>query len=351
MFPLYKRNLPLILSLIFSFLLVKSDTTTIYQCPDDVTYLKRRVCAIKSAGINSNINYLNIYSNCRSEEFCSKYSDDLYTCVKKVELLKIGKKCNLNEECRTGLCENNKCKAKGTGESCTADAECGNGSGCAENGSGKHCAELAKNEGDACGPAVGKICGYGLKCHDNKCTKFGSLEDGAAADKDTEEILCKSGIVYVNKCDSVVTATECTSDSHTAIINFKNAGQKTFNCIKSNYAEDGTTINYYHDYYSLRTDIFKEYLEEFNKVDLDDLYDNDKYDIETHGEGLGKWKLKKMYLKYKNFGYLKYYNLIDDEGEVNSDNSCVYDYYIKEQLSSFMTINVLFGLCLFAMLF
>ena len=72
-----------------------------------------------------------------------------------------------------------------------------------------------------------------------------------------------------------------------------------------------------------KTLVFRKYIDKFNE-----LYDVDKlkksqYFIEGY---FNEHELTELYIKYKNYEYLRAYEIIDFEGNVNGLYSCEYDF-------------------------
>ena len=82
-----------------------------YKCLKDDIKIED-ICAIEGSLteedeetlLPTTTNYLYIKDNCDADELCKKMEDSiLYQCFPKIEKLKIGEKCSVNEECYTGF--------------------------------------------------------------------------------------------------------------------------------------------------------------------------------------------------------------------------------------------------------
>ena len=139
---------------------------------------------------------------CGKGKICTDVGEgEVYQCVKPKTLLEEGDKCELAEECQSGLCSSNKCIVKKEGEACTEYNNCGKGLYCRKKDDAGTCQKFLK-EGDECESADydDLECQTGFSCSLNRdntkkvCTKKYSLDDGAKVDDHSS--LCKSGSIY-----------------------------------------------------------------------------------------------------------------------------------------------------------
>ena len=93
-----------------------------------------------------------IFDKCGKNKVCSYGIDDINNeysgyglCREKVKLVKIGKKCNLDEDCLTGLCIDNKCSGISENMPCTTktlttypSSFCSTGLSCSPSSSGDY---------------------------------------------------------------------------------------------------------------------------------------------------------------------------------------------------------------------
>ena len=72
-----------------------------------------------------------------------------------------------------------------------------------------------------------------------------------------------------------------------------------------------------------KTEIFKKYIDEYNKKFDGEKLQKSQYFIDGY---FNDKTLTELYIKYKQFEYLKAYELIDFEGNINELYSCEYEF-------------------------
>ena len=122
-----------------------------------------------------------------------------------------GDKCLVSKECKTGICDKNKCVFVADGAECTDSENCGYKSFCQRYTEGTEpkgkCAPLIA-EGQSCkdDKSVVSQCKFGLLCGavdgaaDYTCIKMYSVDDGKTV---TDSSLCKSALSDDNKCIAI----------------------------------------------------------------------------------------------------------------------------------------------------
>ena len=113
---------------------------------------------------------------CPEGEFCPSSPEEAY-CTKIPIKKEEGEECTKQEECKSSICEENKCKTLADGEECKKHYHCGQFSYCDEISS--QCKPLVK-EGGKCNTSF--ECGFDLACANFVCKKMFSLPTGEATD-------------------------------------------------------------------------------------------------------------------------------------------------------------------------
>ena len=345
------------------------DSPFMFKCLKDSLKLED-ICAIEGTSTTEDeetlqqvtINYLYIKEECKKEERCKKMDNShLYQCFPKITKLKIGDKCSVNEECYTGLCTMDICQGIDFEGECTdyPDA-CKPGLYCTDSDdTGKRiCAEYSYLH-EKCGNGdwgYYKKCFPGLGCHlreDNSgnyiCKKWGTVLLNREVDS---ENLCESGMAFSEngklKCISVEEDGECDEETHKCTPQIVGIGENpeiiediTFDCV------GGMNNMYTCPYSAGKTIIFENYINEYNKLyDIEKLRKSQNF-IEGH---FNEQSLTELYIKYKNYEYLRAYEIIDYEGNINGYYSCEYDFIWTFLDSNFIKPNyiiILFLLFIF----
>ena len=165
--------------------------------------------------------------------------------------------------------------------------------------------------------------------------------------------LCKSGMALFDtddklKCIEVDEEGECDEDSHncTSLIvgigeNPDVANEYETECFK------GLNNFYTCPLSSTKTQIFRKYIDEYNKK-----YDGEKLQKSQHFiKGYFNDRIMtELYIKYKNFEDLKAYELIDYEGNMNGLYSCEYEFFWQFLSSFTIKFNIIKIIFLFFIL-
>ena len=346
---------PFILFTIFN--QIKSITDPfMFKCLKDELKIKK-ICAIEGQAMEENedtsistlTNYLYIKKKCGKKELCKQMDDSiLYQCFPKLKKLKIGDKCSVNEECYTGFCSMSICQGIDYEGDCTDYPN-----GCKP---GMYCTHNDKVNKDICVEyaTTNKLCGYsadlgheiqcypGLICQirDNGsgttvCKKWGTFDLNKEV---TDERLCKSGMALIDtevdsklKCVAVEEDGECDESTHKCNplvvgigANPDVSNELTLNCV------GGITNMYACPLSIAKTKLFENYIEEYNKKF--DFEKNEKSQFYKEGY-FNDVKLTELYIKYKQYEYLKAYELIDFEGNDNGEYECEYNFIWTSYLS------------------
>ena len=331
----------------------------VYECPDDKKIkIGDDVCAIVSREKGTKTTPSKVYikkKSCGKNKVCDFYNDfmtkdtifteygplkeDVYSCRKKVRLLKINKKCNYNVECYTSYCNNGKCA---TFDACTSETGrniCGPGKYCkyyntiGSKSSGT-CTDYLKEgaevgSGESCAPGLGEY----TDPDENKviCKKLYSLDIGA---KSSEPEFCKSYFsdgtqcVELTKVDSTCSITYNDGKTDTTIDASKDS---------SLYKEiDGKK---YCLYSTGKKELVNELVKRYNEIKLDKPLEKEACDYEKYFCDKKYAELKEV---YDNYDTLKYLDLINDNGEKNKDKKCEYEFWRTWYVSS-SYVNVCFG--------
>ena len=182
------------------------------KCADD---LKIKACYLPntdSSGVRTTY-----VKKCSKGKFCREtYFEDnddgirddgtqlqeIGICVKTIKLGNEGDKCEVDGECKWGICNDGKCTAKKDGESCSSDKVCSGISYCKGIDDDEQqikvgvCTKLVGN-GAAC--TSDEDCVWGCVCNVNTCVEKYSLADGVAA---TNGDACQGGEILHELCAS-----------------------------------------------------------------------------------------------------------------------------------------------------
>ena len=333
------------------------------------------ICAIEGTATTEDeetleqttINYLYIKEICSPSERCKKMGNShLYQCFPKVKKLEIGDKCVVNEECYTGLCTMDICQGIDYEGDCTDYPNaCKPGLFCDinSNSEGKrYCREYSYLH-ELCGNGdwgYYKKCFPGLGCQLREngsgtmvCKKWGTV---ALNNEVEDENLCINGIAMIDiyydnkkKCISVEEDGECDEETHKCKPQIGGLGanpdsieEMTMDCV------GGFNNMYTCPLGAGKMRLFHNYIDKFNEV-----YDIEKLKKSQHFEEgyFNDHELTELYIKFKQYEYLRAYELIDYEGNVNGLYSCEYDFiwtfvdseYIKPNFIIMLFIFVIFN--------
>ena len=292
---------------------------------------------------------------CGKGKFCMDVGE-VYHCVKPKTLREKGDKCDLPEECQSGLCSSNKCIVKKEGEACTKNSNCGEGLYCRKKDDAGTCQKFLQ-EGDECESADYDYlkCQTGFSCSLNRdntkkvCTKKYSLDDGAKVDGYSS--LCKSGSTYEKDgqsyCATIKSQSPCKEDSgsytYDLTLSLGGATDEVIAQPGGCGCDSSNKCNCYYYWYSLSdtSKEFTDYKEAYLKK-LDDLIKDDDTDFKTIDDHyLNDKDLLEKYVFYK------YKNQIPS----GDDKDCVVDYFMtyEKSSSSYLKLSffTLFALLLF----
>ena len=329
----------LILLLFLKFLIIKSwDDEFLFKAKCEKEKAKTGACFYEIEDSKGNEEYA-LFDNCGKGKKCG--SDGV--CVSNIEKRKNGKSCNYDNDCLSNSCISNKCSLAKEGDKCN-NIDCEVGLTCYfsySNGDylGK-CTQPTKE-----GSKVDKTnCMYGLAPDkDSICKKYGSLPDKTVIPSGSV-LLCESGLAHYRSsstnyeyiCDSLETEPECEDNK------VKKAGKWSDGTeipVSINYNYDcrretdytGKDKDYYR-YSKLKSKFYKEFINEYNKLDLD------KFNSEE-GASFRKGKIGEKYLLYNNAPALQAAGIIDSQGNVVDDKKCIFDYIVKEDNSIFIKLK------------
>ena len=181
----------LIISLLLKLTKEKLET----KCPTySETTLEPKECLYKQSSERYLLHKCPINSKCildknNEEGLCQKTEKEYE------KLAYPGGKCEKDSECLSGICENNICEGRKVGEDCIENNECNFGLSCF-NGFCK----IPKPKYTNC--LNNFECKFPLKCFKGKCTELFSIDNGVEVDEENA-FLCKSGRVYLGKCNSL----------------------------------------------------------------------------------------------------------------------------------------------------
>lgn len=336
----------------------KSYKIDYFRCSPDKSPLKE-VCAIyhtKSNALNPAFSELIIFKNCQKNTHCLPLLNQpiLFTCQKKtLKLRKNGKSCVTDEECFSTRCNLNRCQSNEK-SLCLSDVECSQHKFCSidSNKDAGEC-QILSREGEAC--SLGKKCGYGLECADKEgsiinhiCVKWGSVKNGLHA-KFTKDVyseplprLCQSGIVDdENACCEVKEEANCLNGDEDRYIKVQSTqGVKTVQCFED-FNDVGESKFYPYGYSKVRTKLWKKYIEKVGKfLDGDKFYKEEEYNIEYNKGELDEWKYKQFMIRAENAEYLRSMGAIDEEGEVDGDNKCKANFFLKFLGAGFLKFGI-----------
>ena len=291
---------------------------------------------------------------CGKGKFCMDVGE-VYHCVKPKTLLEEGDKCDLAEECQSGLCSSNKCIVKKEGEACTKNRNCGEGLYCRKKDDAGTCQKFLK-EGDECesDDYDHLECQTGFSCSLNRdntkkvCTKKYSLDDGTKVDYSS---LCKSGSTYnkdgQNYCATIKSQSQCKEDSgsytYDLTLSLGGATDEVIAQPGGCGCDSSNKCNCYYYWYSLSdtSKEFTDYKEAYLKV-LDDLIKDDNTDFKTiNDDYLNDKDLLEKYVLYQ----------YKDKIPSGDDKDCVVDFFMtyEKNSSSYLKLSffTLFALLLF----
>ena len=165
------------------------------KCPTyKETTLEPKECLYKQSPLSILLHKCNKNSKCIidkeiKEGICNKNEKEYD------KLSYPGGKCEKDSDCLSDICTNNICEGKKSGEDCIDNSECYFGLSCLNN----FC-KVPKPKFTECSNT--DECKYPLKCFKGKCIELFSIDNGIEVDEENA-FLCKSGRVYLGKCNSL----------------------------------------------------------------------------------------------------------------------------------------------------
>jgi hypothetical protein len=245
-----------------------------------------------------------------------------------------GQACSDNAECLSNNCDGGSCAEKDG--YCINELACEKGRYCDSQGK---CQNM-KGNGKECYSS--KECNPYYICNSNKCTKVGSLDNGATVDNDMDELeglVCKGGIALGNVCDKITEDRQIFYDSVNQDVKMKVVGAV------SGEIEVPTRANVlsgarYPTMNKKKSDLFSKYITEVNDNERDP--DDGVWQFGYNRVTGDKKKVKEALIKYM-------YPELDDNDD-DDEIECVRDYMQQIVLSS-KSINVSKYLLLLVALF
>ena len=180
-----------------------------------------------------------IFDKCGKGKKCGTFVKNMCSKDLSKKYRDIGESCNYDQDCTSRSCKNNKCYAAKENDRCDNGITCESGLYCSHSFDPYKCVKLAK-EGEK---AEKTECMYGLlEDKDNKCVKYGTIDDKSEIDCANDELMCKSSFKHTKKddvskciCDTIDTEPEC-----------KENGSN-----KEGKWGDGSPINYFYCYQNI----------------------------------------------------------------------------------------------------
>ena len=335
----------MILLIFLEFVLINSSGqySFIFKSKCEDTKSKAGACSYDIQDSKGNIEHA-LFNKCGNGKKCINR-----VCVENLKYRKYGESCNYDNDCLTKYCKNNKCDVAKENENCKAGIFCGSGLYCSYGLiNERKCAKLAKETTKA----DNTYCMAGFaKDKDDKCTKYGTLENGDDLEGG-DNLLCKSGLSHYNTdkkkvvCDSIKTDPQCKN----GIVTKKGEWNDGTPIDQDGYCEletdyKGTEIEFYR-ISKLQSKFYGEFLEDYKDLNLDQINSEDKYASYSNDYLIDTNKIKwKTYEKYRLYEYapgLQAAGIIDSEGNVVDDKKCEYDFFIKDLHSGFIKLKTIF---------
>jgi len=341
----------MILLLFLKFLIIKSSVSF-----DDEEFFFKAKCESEKA--KTGACFYQIYDSKKNEEYaifdkCGKGKKCGYdgVCTENLEKRKNGKSCNYDKDCLSRSCKSNKCVTAKENDKCE-DIKCEPGLVCYGSYSNLNLVTKCVKPATEGNKPDNTYCMKGLLAdYDNKCRKYGTLDDKTVIIQGME-LLCKSGLAHRRTsptvdyiCDSLESEPECVDEEVKKAGSWSDGTEiptgRDSNCIReTDYA--GNYKDYYR-YSKLKSKLFNEFLNEYNKLDLD------KFNSEE-GSSLDSGKIGEKKFLYENAPALYAAGIIDSEGKVVSDKKCEYEFIIKHNNSIFIKLKPII-LTIIALLF
>ena len=295
-------------------------------------------------------------------EYCAKTGKSypsFRTCQDAIEPKNEGEKCNYGEECKSKICESNKCTVRGVGGECINNYSCEAKHYCKNS----TCTKLLQIN-ETCDDLTVDMCEGGAACNYNndyfnesKCTVIGSLEEGERAQipefclfglsQDLNRTFNEQGTAANNinttvpVCFNTSVNGTCSGSCQPANITNKDGKIYEFNSESCEvYGTDNEC-----KFSETRSRLFKEYIKEFDKLDKSSILDNKNfrltYDNMFHYDDSN---VKELYYKFKNYSVLRSSDALDSDGNLKS--SCEYNVLTKGNNCRYITLSIMFFILL-----
>ena len=261
------------------------------------------------------------------KNMCSKKNEDYYKKYRN-----IGQSCNYDQDCLNGICKNKKCTAAKENERCD-ELDCEPELYCSSYFSPEKCVKYA-NEGE---DGEKTKCFEGLaKDKNNKCVRYGTIDDGNEIECSYSKLMCKSGFKHPKKddaskciCDTINTEPTCDENGVKNEGKWSDGAEIRGNCY---HVEDYKgTKHHYSEYSKVSSILYAEYLKDY-----------DKFDFEKINKDGMKWKAQEKWELYQYTTHLKEAGIIDNDGKVVKDKKCLYEFIMKTYIhSNFIKLNTI----------
>ena len=305
------------------------------KCDDEDDTKLNHVCALITSKSDEGADkeQLYVFDNCGRGEKCVKSEQDekVFVCKKDVKLRGFGEYCNYNEDCISGVCAFSKCKGIQIGNTCQKDgiqkctlgaycnektnvctryskenAECSEDSQCEFGYSCYSLNQIEESNGDSTGGSEGGSTDDSQSERKGICRKWGTIVDDSLNNGD--EKLCVSGITLKNKCNYPTGIESCVENKNEnkneAKVTWKNGGSSQEECT-SLKLKNGTIISVPKRFNNNTRTYWRQFLNEFNLLDYEDLIEDKEYYIPSNKEEYYKikldWDVYKKYLQVVTF--------------------------------------------------
>ena len=335
----------MILLIFLKLLIVKGSSDDLIfklKCEDDKAKTGACMYYLSDYDSNGHDKYA-LFDKCGKGEHCSiSYG----VCMDNLEKRKIGKSCNYDEDCITGLCSSNKCTAAKEGEKCKGDdSSCERGLGCIYDSNNNYkCVKLVKKDEKVEKSKPRCMDGLGID-KDDKCVKYGTVDDKTEIGFSSPNLICKSGYAHTKYdenhipsriCDSIKTEPVCDENGLKTKGKWSDDTEIDDDCtIKKDYTG---AKKCYSDYSNLKSKLFADFLEDYKDLDLDKLNTNEKYTSWFDGM---KAKTYEKWLLYDYANELRAAGIIDSDGKVIKDKKCEYEFLKKYLDSNYIKLNTI----------
>ncbi len=267
---------------------------------------------------------------CKKGKICQMNNYNYGYCVKKADPIVPNSKCNINEECPSNICENNKCSYKNIGQKCYLHTECNNDAYC------DPISLMCKAKSDNCfldeQCNIFQICDFNSKNSylkgNGKCVDIGTKEEGEFS---INKFACKSGFINKNfQCDTINSVENCQLIDgvyYSKIITSLNPNVDYYFCKydENNINSNGDLLIYHDKYHTYFNNYLVMIERKKNKVKKNSI------------KGYANVGLRRYHGEQKNirkaFFYVNYPAFIDED-------DCIINYFRGQTLNSkFMKVK------------